>query len=178
MNGNERKNEEIGTLFRAAKRYSGLYRQIGIHDRDDIIQGAMMKLLTRKNDRRVGTGWMYNAVKFAAVDASRQARRELELYQDCQNQVLELCQAADRRGWIYLNGSLMVREGKAEIDMLARIEQLLSEMSPALKQVLMLHAEGYSYMEIGELTKTNVGTVRSRLHYARKKARALLAGMI
>jgi RNA polymerase sigma-70 factor (ECF subfamily) len=38
------------------------------------------------------------------------------------------------------------------------------------KEVLRLWLEGFSYEEIAKVTASPVGTVRSRLHYARKKA--------
>lgn len=39
---------------------------------------------------------------------------------------------------------------------------------------LMLYAEGYDYGEIAEATGARVGTVKSRIHYARKRLKQLL----
>ncbi|MGL1585761.1 sigma factor-like helix-turn-helix DNA-binding protein [Vibrio parahaemolyticus] len=41
----------------------------------------------------------------------------------------------------------------------------------------MLYSEGHSYEEISQLTNVKLGTVRSRLHYARRRAKKLLAGL-
>lgn len=39
---------------------------------------------------------------------------------------------------------------------------------------LWLYAEGYDYGEIAEATGARTGTVKSRIHYARKRLRLLL----
>jgi DNA-directed RNA polymerase specialized sigma24 family protein len=41
----------------------------------------------------------------------------------------------------------------------------------------VLYSEGNSYEEIARLTNTKLGTVRSRLHYARRRAKGLLSGI-
>jgi len=46
----------------------------------------------------------------------------------------------------------------------------LARLSTRHRQTLVLCANGYSYEEIGEATGANKGTVRSRIHYARKRA--------
>ncbi|HEY9871057.1 MAG TPA: sigma factor-like helix-turn-helix DNA-binding protein [Candidatus Obscuribacterales bacterium] len=51
---------------------------------------------------------------------------------------------------------------------------MLDRLSEPLAKVLVLHVQGLSFKEIAELTGANIGTVRSRLHYARKRARQLM----
>jgi DNA-directed RNA polymerase specialized sigma24 family protein len=61
-----------------------------------------------------------------------------------------------------------------EPDLIPRLKNVLKELTKPLRQVLILHAEGYSDSQIAVMTKTKLGTVRSRLHYARKRARCYL----
>jgi RNA polymerase sigma-70 factor, ECF subfamily len=50
------------------------------------------------------------------------------------------------------------------------------KLSDAHRAVFMLHAaEGLSYKEIAEALDCNIGTVMSRLFYARKRLQELLA---
>jgi RNA polymerase sigma-70 factor (ECF subfamily) len=53
--------------------------------------------------------------------------------------------------------------------------RLLKELSEAHRSVLLLHfLEEFSLEEIATVTGTSVGTVKSRLHYAKKSLRSLL----
>jgi RNA polymerase sigma-70 factor (ECF subfamily) len=65
-------------------------------------------------------------------------------------------------------------------DLLIRREQeaefmnLLNELPPPHRSVLLLHfLEGFSLEEIAGITETQLGTVKSRLHYAKKSLRKL-----
>ena len=60
---------------------------------------------------------------------------------------------------------------EAEAEFLQRLEQL----PPPQRSVLLLHyIEEFSLEEIARITGTNIGTVKSRLHYAKKSLRKLL----
>jgi RNA polymerase sigma-70 factor (ECF subfamily) len=66
-------------------------------------------------------------------------------------------------------------------DLLIRREQetefmnLLNQLSLPQRSVLLLHfVEDFSIEEIARITETQLGTVKSRLHYAKKSLRKLL----
>jgi RNA polymerase sigma-70 factor (ECF subfamily) len=66
-------------------------------------------------------------------------------------------------------------------DLLIRREQeaefmeLLNQLSLPQRSVLILHfVEDFSLEEIARITETQIGTVKSRLHYAKKSLRKLL----
>ena len=66
-------------------------------------------------------------------------------------------------------------------DLLIRREQeaefmnLLNQLPPPQRSVLLLHfLEDFSLEEIAHITETQLGTVKSRLHYAKKALRKLL----
>jgi len=57
-----------------------------------------------------------------------------------------------------------------------RIHHALSQLSPEHRSVILLREiEGLSYEEIAETAQCSIGTVMSRLFYARKKLQSLLA---
>ena len=67
------------------------------------------------------------------------------------------------------------------LDLLIRAEQgeelmsLLNQLTEAHRSVLLLHfLEGFALDEIAEVTSVSVGTVKSRLHYAKRALRTLL----
>lgn len=56
-----------------------------------------------------------------------------------------------------------------------RIHQAIAQLSPDHRTAILLReVEGYSYEEIAEIMQSSVGTVMSRLFYARKKLQELL----
>lgn len=58
---------------------------------------------------------------------------------------------------------------------LALLDEALSQLSDEHRIVVLLHdTEGYTLQEIQELTKTPVGTLKSRLHRARARLREIL----
>ena len=78
-----------------------------------------------------------------------------------------------------------VAEDELPADLLIRAEQeeelmsLMNQLSEAHRSVLLLHfIEAFSLEEIASVTGVSVGTVKSRLHYAKKSMRALLAERI
>jgi RNA polymerase sigma-70 factor (ECF subfamily) len=68
-------------------------------------------------------------------------------------------------------------------DLLIRREQeaefmsLLNQLPPAQRSVLLLHfIEDFSLEEIARITETQLGTVKSRIYYAKQSLRKLLKG--
>lgn len=60
-----------------------------------------------------------------------------------------------------------------------QIERCLEALSPEHREVLLLReVQGLPYSEIAEITGCPVGTVMSRLHYARDELRAKLASWL
>ncbi len=60
----------------------------------------------------------------------------------------------------------------------ASLDAAIAQLSPDHREVFVLHAvEGLTYDEIAGAVRCPIGTVMSRLHYARKHLRGLLAGL-
>jgi RNA polymerase sigma-70 factor, ECF subfamily len=54
------------------------------------------------------------------------------------------------------------------------VERAFSTLSSPQRQAILMVAEGYSYKDIASAQNQNVGTVRSRIHYARRQLREQL----
>jgi RNA polymerase sigma-70 factor (ECF subfamily) len=53
--------------------------------------------------------------------------------------------------------------------------KLLERLPVSHRSIILLHfVEDFSLEEIGRITETKIGTVKSRLHYAKKSLRKLL----
>lgn len=66
--------------------------------------------------------------------------------------------------------------GPEQQEVRAAIDAAIAQLSPEHRAVFVLHAvEGMTYQEVAEAVDCPVGTVMSRLHYARKRLQGLLA---
>lgn len=168
---------EMSSMLAAAKRMARRYGQVGVLEPDDIAQNAMLKVLKKKDEQAPTFGWLYMVVRSSAADAGRRASRDrmISYHLQCNTRVV-----AEHGGeYSYSPGiaECSVREVDREIDLMPRLKNVLGKLSAPLKQVLVLYSEGHSYEEIARLTNTKLGTVRSRLHYARRRAKELLSGI-
>jgi RNA polymerase sigma-70 factor (ECF subfamily) len=69
-------------------------------------------------------------------------------------------------------------EGLERDELRERIDAAMGKLSDAHRTVLVLHEfEGMEYKEIAETVGISIGTVMSRLFYARRRLAALLAGL-
>ncbi|HEY9758790.1 MAG TPA: RNA polymerase sigma factor [Oculatellaceae cyanobacterium] len=178
MQGIENVATEMSLMLVAAKQMARRYGQIGVCEPDDIAQNAMLKLLKKRADRLPTLGWLYMAVRCSAIDAGRRASREMRVlhYQlNCNTRVV--AEHGKEYSYSPVFTAYSVSEDESEIDLMPRLKGVLDKLSAPLKQVLVLYSEGNSYEEIARLTNTKLGTVRSRLHYARRRAKGLLSGI-
>lgn len=70
-------------------------------------------------------------------------------------------------------------EGVLVHELQEKLNDSLQKLSPKHRTVVVLHEiEGLGHAEIAEITKTSVGTVRSRLHYAKRQLQSYLKDYI
>ena len=154
-------NSDLQAVIRETQRLASKYGQIGIVDSDDIVQEVMIKVL-KKIDGKPTRGWLYMAVRSCAGDAARAMQR------------------GKRPKLVSYDEKVLAVPGKqpAEVDLLPPMKDMLNKLTTDAMQVLVLHVEGYSAKEIAMVTLTKRGTVRSRLFYARRRAKELLSDLI
>ena len=128
----------------------------------DIVQEAFIAAARHlgglREDAKFG-GWLFGIAHQKCIQRWRQ-RREV------------LCEEIPESPDDYADGpdDLLIRS-EAEAEFMNRLNQL----PPPQRSVLLLHyLEDFSLEEIGRITATPAGTVKSRLHYARKSLRKLL----
>ena len=69
-------------------------------------------------------------------------------------------------------------EGLERVELRQRIDQALSQLSHAHRTAIVLHEfEGLEYKEIAKAMECSIGTVMSRLFYARRKMAVLLSDL-
>ncbi len=117
--------------------------------------------LDRLRDERAFPAWIYTIARRAAVSARRRRRPEESLPES--EEAAEIAAEAPE-------------PSLAGFDALD-IHRALARLGLAHREVLTLHfLEGFTVAEIGAITAVAPGTVKSRVHYAKRALRKLLEG--
>lgn len=168
-NGDRAALEELFHRYRNAA-YRVAHRLLG-NDADalDAVQEGYIKALTHLNGfqgRSSFKTWLMRVVSNSALDLGRmRGRRESMQIDTLPKHLHERLTFTDDSG---------VGLDRAETQQL--LEQALTILSPAQRQTFVLFAEAeLSYREVAEATGASIGTVMSRLFYARQKLRAYLS---
>ncbi len=159
-------------LFRGHRTaaYRVAYRLLG-HEADalDAVQNAFIKVFTHLDGfegRSSFKTWLLRVVSNAALDLGRRRGRREEC---CDEQGMEVepeAPAADEEPGRELERA----------DLRRLLDQALQQLPEAQRKTFVLHVDGgLSYREVADVLGISIGTVMSRLFYARQKLRALLS---
>ena len=165
----------LDELFRRYRTvaYRVAYRLLGNEaDALDAVQDGFANALThldRFGGRSSFRTWLLRVVSNAALDIGRTRRRR----------------ASRAAGPIpsddpVLADSLPAPTADLErIDLRRRLDRALELLPPAQRQTFVLHADGgLTYREVAEALGISVGTVMSRVFYARQRLKAYLADLV
>jgi RNA polymerase sigma-70 factor, ECF subfamily len=163
------RREALDELFRRYRQpaYRVAHRLLGNEaDSLDAVQEGFIKALTHLQSfqgRSSFKTWLLRVVSNAALDLGRQrGRREMR----------SLGPAEVERGPVVADEPT---RGLERADLRHLLDQALAALPEAQRQTFVLHADGgLSYREVAETLGISIGTVMSRLFYARQKLRAFL----
>lgn len=163
----------LDELFR---RYRGVayrvaYRLLGNEaDALDAVQDGFVNALThldRFGGRSSFKTWLLRVVCNAALDVGRQRKRDERVPQAPRDP------SPDRFG---PDDAAPADAGLERADLRRTIDAALARLPDAQRQTFVLHVEGeLTYREVADALGISIGTVMSRLFYARQKLKDLLA---
>lgn len=169
--------EAFATVFEQHRplMHSVAYRLVGGSDCDDVVMDSFLKawrsLPGMRNLDAVRT-WLCRMVRNTALDLLRKRRRE-------QGHLVEDAPDEDGNGILDRVADESAPTGGQEgerNELVGVLQQALDGLSDEHRAVILLReADGLSYKEIAAATGTSIGTVMSRLFYAKRKLRNLLA---
>jgi RNA polymerase sigma-70 factor (ECF subfamily) len=167
----------LDELFRRYRdpAYRVAYRLLGNpEDALDAVQDGFIKALTHLHgfERRSSfKTWLLRVVSNAALDLGRQRRRRDELSAAATERV-----AAD--GGVTPDHLDPGREAE-EADLRTALADALLRLPEAQRRTFVLHVDGgLSYREVADAMGISIGTVMSRLFYARQKLKGMLAARV
>lgn len=184
LNGDAQAFESLFLKYRQ-RVFSVAWRLLRDEDKAlDVVQDAFVKAFEQLEKLR-GPGlvggrffpWIRRIAINLSIDRLRHSKRGVEVSLD-EHRVGGGEEAREENsGVVVARSSAESPQRRAELtEFNAAFGEAITKLSEAHRTVFMLHAaEGLSYKEIAETLDCNMGTVMSRLFYARKRLQELLA---
>ena len=155
------------TLFRRYQLPLYVYAFELVHDEQaalDVVQetfiNAARHLATLRDEERFGS-WLFGIAHQKCIQRWRKADREKLCFEEPPESSIDPAPAPDE---------LLIRQEQE-----SQFMNLINQLPAPQRSVLLLHyLEDFSLEEIAEVTNTSVGTVKSRLFYARKALSRLM----
>jgi len=128
----------------------------------DLFQETLYKALANQEKYSVGTNikaWLFTIMRNIFINDYRRKAKQQTVF--------------DSSGTTYLLESSQVSiRNAAETDLrLKEIYEAIYQLPHIFKTPFLLYFEGYKYQEIAEMLREPLGTIKSRIHFARKLLR-------
>ena len=153
--------EELVALYHPRLRYF-LARMVGDdHIADDLLQDVWFDVyrgVARLTDPGAFSAWLYRIARYKAVAELRKKRQPLSSLEG-----LDLPDEVD--------------DDDFSAEDAEHVHVALGQLAPEHREVLLLRfIEGMSYEDIALVTRSPLGTVRSRIHYAKRALLRVIEG--
>jgi len=133
---------------------------------DDLIQETMYRALTNQEKFREGTNlkaWLYTIMKNIFINGYRRRSKRKTIIDTTEN--LYFLNSASK--------AITLNRSEANF-MMEDITKAIAGLSEEYRVPFMLHYKGYKYQEIAEDLNLPLGTVKSRIFFARKELKGKL----
>jgi len=136
-----------------------------IDDAKDLFQETAIRALVNKEKFRAGTNfkaWTFTIMKNIFINNYRKKVKANTIMDSTDNQ-------------FYINsGAVAVKNSAASNIVMDELMMMLDEIDENLREPFMLHYEGFKYQEIADSLGLPLGTVKSRIFFARKEMKELI----
>jgi RNA polymerase sigma-70 factor (ECF subfamily) len=125
----------------------------------DLLQETMYRALANQEKYSVGTNikaWLYTIMRNIFINNYRRKSKQNTIFDNSSNDFL-------------LNYNQHTIDNGAESNLRMKdIYKALHNLPDIFKQPFMLYFEGYKYHEIADALQEPLGTIKSRIHFARR----------
>ena len=123
----------------------------------DLIQETLYRALANKEKYSVGTNiraWLYTILRNTFINDYRRKVKQNQLFQP-------------------VPGNALPEQGVSSFTAHGRMEEretwtLIQRLPQIFRNPFILYFEGYKYNEIADMLREPLGTIKSRIHFARK----------
>ena len=128
-------------------------------DAKDLVQETVLKALMNREKFKAGTNlkaWLYTIMRNIFINNYRRNKKFTKVTSDIPEDIImfNVDKKASNMGW----SNTRVKE----------ITQEIEQLPQAFRQSFELYNMGYKYNDIAEMLNEPLGTVKSRIHFARK----------
>lgn len=125
----------------------------------DLLQETIYRALANKEKYNVGTNikaWLYTIMRNIFINNYRRKAKQNTIFDSTPNEFL-------------LNYNQVTTNNAAEGALKMKdIQAAIHELPAIFRSPFMLYFEGYKYHEIADMLNEPLGTIKSRIHFARK----------
>lgn len=136
-----------------------------VHDAEDLIQETVVRALIHKDKFQDGTNiraWLFTIMKNIFINDYRKKSKRNTVSDTTDN-------------LFYLNASTTISNAGERAFVMNDIRSALLKISNELRVPFLMHYKGYKYNEIAEQLNLPLGTVKSRIFFARKELKDMLS---
>lgn len=136
-----------------------------LDDANDLLQETMHRALINRDKYAYGTNlkaWLFTIMKNIFINSYRRKVKRNTIIDTTDN-------------LFYLNSSNNITANRAEGNFVVEdIMYAINELSDDYREPFMMHFKGYKYQEIADKLALPLGTVKSRIFFARKELKRRL----
>lgn len=125
----------------------------------DLLQETLYRALANREKYLAGTNvkaWLYTIMRNIFINNYRRNARQQTIFDNTANDFL-------------INLKQTATANDAEVNLSRKdIENTIHALPGLFRDPFMLYYEGYKYQEVAEMLKEPLGTIKSRIHFARK----------
>ena len=136
-----------------------------VEDAKDLFQETSFRALTNKDKFRPGTNfkaWLFTIMKNIFINNYRKKVRANTIMDSTDNN-------------FYINsGSAVIANGAESNIMMDELTGMVNGLEDGIRIPFVMHYEGFKYQEIAEHLDLPLGTVKSRIFFARKELKHLI----
>ncbi len=136
-----------------------------VEDSKDLFQETAFRALTNRDKFRPDTNfkaWLFTIMKNIFINNYRKKMKANTIMDSTDNMY-------------YINsGSVVVSNSAGSNIMMKELEKMISKLDDGIRIPFLLHYQGYKYQEIAEQLELPLGTVKSRIFFARKELKDVI----
>lgn len=170
---------EVAAFDRLVRKYRGslfsiIYNMTGNReDASDITQEVFIKAfqsIKRFRGRAAFFTWLYRIAVNTSITFIKKSKKQRFIHYESIDETMVSGEILE-----FLTAKTKTEKGALLNELQEKLNDALQKLSPKHRLAIILHEiEGMNHKAIAEIMKTSEGTVRSRLHYAKKQLQVYL----